>query len=249
MTHVVSAWCGDNQLILGQLAVEDKSNEITAIPALLQLLDLKGAVVTIDAMGCQREIAQKIVDAKADYVLAVKDNQGILYDKTRKLLDEAVLEKFQGMSHEVCETTNGGHGRIETRRVWVTDEVKHLGAELLTLWPELSSVARVDSVRDVGGKTTTHARYFISSRKGCDAKAMGKTVRGHWGIEAMHWIMDMCFDEDRSRIRIGHGAQNFSRLRRIVINQLKKTPDKRSLKSRRYLCSLDRQYLLDQLQQ
>lgn len=250
MTHVVSAWCGENQLVLGQLAVEGKSNEITAIPALLDLLDLKGAVVTIDAMGCQREIAQKILDRKANYVLAVKDNQGTLYDKTRHLLDEAVLEQFADMSHDACETSNGGHGRIETRRVWVTDEVKWLGEELLSLWPGLSSVARVDSVRIIDGKTVTHARYFISSLKGCDAQRMGKAVRGHWGIENnLHWRMDTGFAEDLSRIRIGFGAQNFSRLRRIVINQLRNAPDKHSLKTRRYLCSLDKQYLLDRLKQ
>jgi predicted transposase YbfD/YdcC len=250
MTHVISAWCGQNQMVLGQLAVEGKSNEITAIPALLELLDLKGAIVTIDAMGCQRQIAQKILDRKADYVLALKDNQGALYDKTRKLLDEAVLERFAGMSHDACETTNAGHGRIETRRVWVTDEVKWLGEELLSLWPELSSVARVDSVRILNDKTVTHARYFISSLKGCDAPRMGQKVRGHWGIEnGLHWRMDTCFGEDQSRIRVGFGAQNFSRLRRIVINQLRNAPDKHSLKTRRYLCSIDRQYLLDRLKQ
>lgn len=250
MTHVISAWCGQNQMVLGQLAVEGKSNEITAIPALLELLDLKGAVVTIDAMGCQREIARKIVDAKADYVLAVKDNQGTLYDKTRKLLDEAVLEQFAGMSHDACEQTNAGHGRIETRRVWVTDEVKWLGEELLLLWPELSSLARVDSVRVLDGKTVLHSRYFISSLKGCDAGRMGEKVRGHWGIEnGLHWRIDTCFGEDQSRIRVGFGAQNFSRLRRIVINQLRNAPDKHSLKTRRYLCSIDRQYLLDRLKQ
>ena len=250
MTHVVSAWCGENQLVLGQLAVEGKSNEITAIPALLDLLELKGAVVTIDAMGCQREIARKIVDAKADYVLAVKDNQGTLYDKTRKLLDEAVLEKFAGMSHDACEQTNAGHGRIETRRVWVSDEVKWLGEELLALWPELSSLVRVDSVRVLDGKTVLHSRYFISSLKGCDAPRMGRTVRGHWGIEnGLHWRIDTCFGEDQSRLRVGFGAQNFSRLRRIVINQLRTAPDKHSLKTRRYLCSIDRQYLLDRLKQ
>lgn len=251
MTHLVSAWCGHNRLVLGQLAVDDKSNEITAIPALLKLLDIRGAIVTIDAMGCQREIAGTIVGRQADYVLAVKENQPLLHERVRKLLDEALLEKFAGMSHDGSEQTDGKHGRVETRRVWVTNEVKWLGPELLALWPGLASLAVVESTRrQADGKTSVERRYYISSLTGCDAAKMAQAIRGHWGVEnRLHWRLDTCFGEDQSRIRAGFGAENFSRLRRIVINQLRNAPDKHSLKTRRYLCSIDRQYLLDRLTQ
>jgi predicted transposase YbfD/YdcC len=247
--HLVSAWCEQNQLVLGQIATDQKSNEITAIPKLLDLLNLKGAIITIDAMGCQREIAGKIVDGKADYVLAVKDNQPTLHTKVRSLMDEAILEKFQDLRGDYFEQTNGGHGRIETRRVWVTDEVHHLRD--IGQWAGLASVAAVECTRQViGGKTTIERRYCISSLKGCDAKRMAEAVRAHWGVEnKLHWRLDMCFREDESRIREGHGAENFSRLRRIVINKLKADPRKVSLKVKRYRCSIDRQYLLDILKQ
>jgi predicted transposase YbfD/YdcC len=247
--HLVSAWCEQNQLVLGQIATDTKSNEITAIPKLLEMLHLKGAVVTIDAMGCQREIAQKIVDGQADYVLAVKDNQPTLHKKVQLLVDEAILEKFKDMRGDYFEQTNGGHGRIETRRVWVTDEVHHLRD--IGPWAGLASVAAVECTRQViGGKTSTERRYYISSLKGCDAQRMAEAARAHWGVEnKLHWRLDMSFREDESRIRKGHGAENFSRLRRIVINQLRADPRKVSLKVKRYRCSIDRQYLLDILKQ
>jgi predicted transposase YbfD/YdcC len=256
--HLVSAWCVQNQLVLGQLAVDSKSNEITALPALLDLLDLKGALVTIDAIGCQREIAQKIVgDKQADYVLAVKENQPTLHQKVTGLLDAAMLDGFAGMRHDFFRQNDEGHGRVETRKVWVTDEVHWLGESLLKLWPGLASVAVVESVRqdlgDTAGKVTCERRYFISSLKGCKpgtARRMAWAVRGHWGVEnRLHWRLDMSFREDESRLRVGHGAQNFSRLRRIVMNKLKSDPRKVSLKVKRYRCSIDRDYLLERLRQ
>ena len=253
--HLVSAWCQHNQMVLGQLAVEEKSNEITAIPKLLAMLNIKKAVVSIDAMGCQREIAGQIKSQGGDYVLAVKDNQPTLYDKVRNLLDEAVLDGFAGMSHGCDEQSNKGHGRIEKRKVWVTDEVQWLGKELLALWPGLSSVAMVESTRqnlgDMTGKVSTERRYYIASIKGTDAGKMAKAIRGHWGVEnQLHWRLDMAFGEDASRLRKDHSAENFSRLRRIAMNQLRKQPDKKiSLKGQRYRCSLDPEYLLKRLQQ
>jgi predicted transposase YbfD/YdcC len=253
--HLVSAWCQHNQIVLGQLAVEEKSNEITAIPRLLAMLNIKKAVVTIDAMGCQREIAGQIKSQGGDYVLAVKDNQPTLHEKVRNLLDEAALDGFAGMSHGYDEQSNQGHGRIETRKVWVTDEVKWLGPELLALWPGLSSVARVESTRqdlgDMSGKISVERRYYIASLKGTDAAKMAGAIRGHWGVEnKLHWRLDMAFGEDQSRLRKDHGAENFSRLRRIAMNQLRKQPDKKiSLKGQRFLCSLDPDYLLKRLQQ
>ena len=253
--HLVSAWCQHNQIVLGQLAVEQKSNEITAIPRLLAMLNIKKAVVSIDAMGCQREIAGQIKTQGGDYVLAVKDNQPTLHEKVRHLLDEAVLDGFAGMSHGHDQQSNKGHGRIETRKTWVTDEVKWLGAELLALWPGLCSVAMVESTRqdlgDMTGKVSVERRYYISSLKGTDAARMAKAIRGHWGVEnQLHWRLDMTFREDESRLRKDHSAENFSRLRRIAMNQLRKEPDKKiSLKGQRYLCSLDPEYLLKRLQQ
>jgi predicted transposase YbfD/YdcC len=249
MMHLVSAWCVQNQLVLGQLATDAKSNEITAIPQLLDLLNLKGAIVTIDAMGCQREIARKIVDGGADYVLAVKDNQPTLHVKVKSLLDEAILDSFQDMSHDYYEQTDGGHGRIETRQVWVTDEVKWLGQELRDEWVGLSSIAVVQSSRTVDGKVSTERRYVISSLKGCNARLMAGAIRGHWGIEnTLHWRLDMTFREDESRLHVGHGAENFSRVRRIVLNKLRDGTEKGSLKNKRYRCSIDREYLLKKLQ-
>ncbi len=253
--HLVSAWCQHNQMVLGQLAVEEKSNEITAIPKLLAMLNIKKAVVTIDAMGCQREIAGQIKSQGGDYVLAVKYNQPTLHDKVRNLLDEAALDGFAGMSHGYDEQSNKGHGRIEKRKVWVTDEVKWLGEALLALWPGLASVARVESTRqdlgDMTGKVSVERRYYIASLKGADAPRMAKAIRGHWGVEnQLHWRLDMAFGEDQSRLRKDHGAENFSRLRRIAMNQLRKQPDRKiSLKGQRFLCSLDPDYLLKRLQQ
>ena len=261
MIHLVSAWAGENQLVLGQLAVDGKGdgkadakgNEITAIPKLLELLNLAGATVSIDAMGCQRQIAAAVVGKEADYVLAVKENQPTLHAKVKLLLDEAVLEKFKDLSHGYCEETCGGHGRIETRRVWVTDEVRWLGEELLHLWPGLASLAVVEARREVpGGKSSVERRYYISSRKGTDAPAMARAIRGHWGIEnRLHWQLDVSFGEDDSRLRKDNGAENFSRVRRVVLNLLRKMPaeKRQSIKTRRYRCSIDKTYLLKVLSQ
>jgi predicted transposase YbfD/YdcC len=217
------------------------------------LLSLNGATtVTIDAMGCQREIAGKIREKQAHYVLSVKDNQPTLHERVRKLLDEARLEKFTGMSHGHFEETSAGHGRIETRQVWVTNEVKWLGEALLGQWPGLSSIAMVESTRDVPGKgvSSVERRYFISSHAGVDAAAMARRVRGHWGVEnRLHWQLDMTFDEDASRIHKDYGAQNVSRLRRLALNLLKRAPGKGSLKGKRFRCSLDQAYLLTVLSQ
>jgi predicted transposase YbfD/YdcC len=247
MVHLVSAFVEQNRMVLGQIAVRDKSNEIEAIPRLLELLDLTDSVVTIDAIGCQKEIARQIVTEKqADYVLAVKENQPALHAKVKRLLDEAILEKFTGLNHDFIETIDGDHGRIETRRLWMTDQVQHLPQPILNEWCALSSVAVVESVRETNGKTSTERRYFISSISTTDAKAMAGYVRGHWSVENnLHWQLDVSFGEDDRRIRKDHGAENFSRLCRMALNVVKSEKSvKAGMKAKRKKAGWDEPYLL-----
>jgi predicted transposase YbfD/YdcC len=249
MAHLVSAFVDANRVVFGQVAVADKGNEIDAIPRLLALLDLSGgATVTIDAMGCQSEVARQIVEAEGDYVLAVKENQPTLHQKVKMLLDEAILDGFAGMRHDAFESTNGGHGRVETRRVWVTDEVHWLGEPLLANWAGLGSLAVVECRREeLGtGKTSTERRYFISSRKALDAAAMAEAVRGHWSVEnKLHWQLDVSFNEDQRRIRKDHGAENFSRLCRLALNLLKRDKSvKIGIHGKRLKAGWDEPYLL-----
>jgi predicted transposase YbfD/YdcC len=263
--HLVSAFVSKNQLVLGQLATDCKSNEITAIPKLLAMLELAGATVTIDAMGCQREIARQIVvEQKAHYILAVKENQPTLYEKVKGLMDEAILENFKGITHGCFEQGEEGHGRIEKRRVWVSndDEIvrKGLGEELLGQWPGLASVAVVESTRqdlsDLSGKASVERRYFISSHDHADAELFAQAIRGHWGIEnQLHWRLDVSMNEDQCRLRVRHGAENFSRLRRIALNKLRRWEirkengkvRKTSLRLKQKACGWSRKFLLEAL--
>jgi predicted transposase YbfD/YdcC len=257
--HMVSAFVTKNHLVLGQLACQDKSNEITAIPKLLAMLNLAGMTVTIDAMGCQREIARQITDQKGHYILAVKENQPTLHAKLTKLLDEAILEQFRGMSHDYHEQTDekNNHGRIETRRVWVTDQVHWLGEQLLGQWAGLSSLIVVEATRqelgDLSGKVTAERRYYISSHRQVDAKFAAQGVRGHWGIEnSLHWHLDVTMNEDQCRLRVKHGAENFSRLRRFALNKLKRSEFKKpngkilklGLKLKQQACGWSREFLV-----
>ncbi len=249
MAHLVSAFVADNRLVLGQLAVdpggdEPRGNEITAVEKLLDLLDVSGATVSIDAIGCQRGIAGKILDKRADYVLCVKGNQPTLHGKLKRLLDEMILEQTVELDH--FQEVDGGHGRIETRRVWSSDQVQHL--RLPEPWPGLASIACVERVREpIGpGEPSTERSYYISSVKRADARAMAAAIRGHWGIEnQLHWHLDVSFGEDTCRIRTRNAAQNFSRLRRIALNQLQReTTLKAGIKTKRLTCGWDHDYLL-----
>lgn len=258
--HLVSAFCMKNQLVLGQLATDSKSNEITAIPKLLAMLNIAGCTVTIDAMGCQREIAAQILKQEGHYLLAVKENQPTLCAKVKALLDEGVLEGFATMRHGCFESRDQGHGRIETRRVWVSDEVNWLGEELLGLWPGLRSIVVVESLRqdlgDLAGTLSTERRYYICSHGRADdplARFLAEGIRGHWGVEnGLHWCLDVSLREDQSRIRIANGAENFSRLRRIALNKLKRCDLKnargKSLKAgirlKQQCCGWSREFLL-----
>ncbi len=245
--HLVSAYASDHRLILGQLKVESKENEIVALPKLLALLDLRQTTVTIDAMGCQKEIARQIVAAKGHYVLALKGNQSALHDQVKTLLDEAILENFQGLRHDYYEATEGDHGRIETRKVWVCNELQWVKAA--AEWPELRQVAVVESRREIRGLVSTERRYYIASHRTLDARRTADAIRHHWGIEnQVHWVLDMVFNEDRCRIRRENGPENFARVRRMVLNKLRAFQDPdgkiRSLRMKRKMCSWSFAYFL-----
>jgi len=242
--HLVSAWAADCRLTLGQIATEQKSNEITAIPKLLELLDIRGTTVTIDAMGCQKKIAQQIIEQEGDYMLGLKGNQGTLHDEVKLLMDEAVKHEFAHMQYDFHETVDGDHGRIEHRKVWCTHDVDWFKEK--EQWPGLRSFVVVESQRTIGEKTTTERRYFISSLDGTNAKHAGHAIRSHWGIEnSVHWILDVAFDEDRCRIRQGNAAQNISLLRRLTLNMLKhESTLKVGIKTKRLRAGWDSSYLL-----
>jgi predicted transposase YbfD/YdcC len=247
--HMVSAWCAANHLVLGQVATDAKSNEITAIPELLKLLDLAGAVVTIDAIGCQKKIAAQIADQGGDYLLQLKGNQGGLHDETALLFDQCLRDDCLGIPYTSAATTNGGHGRVEQRRIWATPEAGWFAER--GKWKNLRSLARVESRRTVNGKTSVEYRYYISSLTAEDPARMLALIRGHWGIEnSLHWSLDIAFREDDCRIRRGHAAENFSRLNRIALNLLKsETQQKVGIKTKRLVAGWDHDYLLSVLTQ
>jgi predicted transposase YbfD/YdcC len=237
--HVVSAWATANHLALGEVAVAEKSNEITAIPRLLELLDLHGAMVTIDAMGCQTEIARKIRERGGDYVLTVKENQPTLRADIQECLDNA----FEAADPRLDEsqTENKGHGRIERRCYTVLPVPEHFRAK--AEWKDLSVIGMCASERTVKGKTSVEVRYFIGSRQ-ASARIYGKVLRGHWGIEnGLHWQMDINFDEDSSRISQRHAAENFAVLRRIALSLLKQHPAKMSIACKRVAAAADSEFL------
>jgi len=215
IVHMVSAWAGMNNIVLGQLKVADKSNEITAIPELLKMLVLKGCIVTIDAMGCQKDIASQIIDSEADYILALKGNQGNLQQQTE--------DSFRFLQvKSVSEETDAGHGRVECRTCSVIDDLSMI--EQREQWKNLQCLIKIDAERyfKATGKTETETRFYISSLP-ADASLLNKSIRSHWGIEnSLHWILDVAFNEDSSRKRAGYAAQNFSVLNRICFKHTQK---------------------------
>jgi predicted transposase YbfD/YdcC len=244
--QMVSAWAARNRLVLGQLKVDNKSNEITAIPELLRLLEISGCIVTIDAIGCQKKIAGTILDQQADYVLAVKENQGYLYEAFQDLFQYP--DEMTTIGCDYHKTVDKGHGRIEVRECWTTSDPDYLRYinERLSEWPGLRSLAMVKSERRViDGETTTACRYFISSLDS-DAKLTLHAVRTHWEIEnKVHWVLDIAFREDDCRVRKGNGAENFAVLRSIALNLLKReTRLKCGIKAKRKKAGWDHDYLL-----
>jgi predicted transposase YbfD/YdcC len=241
--HLVSAWARENGLVLGQFKTEDKSNEITAIPELLRVLKLAGCIVTIDAMGCQKQIASEISSAGAYYVLALKGNQGTLHEQVATFLEDAQASDFQGVTHDFLETTTRAHGRTETRRYWISEEIEWLTQH--ANWSGLRSVGMVESLREIAGKRTCERRCFIASI-GANAATFARAVRGHWAIEnTLHWSLDVSFAEDQCRVRSGYAAENLAILRHMSINILKgETTKKRGIKGKQKNASWDHSYLL-----
>jgi predicted transposase YbfD/YdcC len=241
--HMVSAWASANRLVLGQVKTDDKSNEITAIPELLRVLDLTGCIVTIDAMGCQRDMATTIVDHGAEYVLALKGNQGTLHADVQLFFETAQATGFKAVPHTFHQTVDGDHGRIETRRCWATSDIAWLDPK--GRWSGLTSIAMLEAIRDIEEHTTTEVRFFITTLP-AEAQTILHAVRSHWTIEnSLHWVLDIAFREDDSRIRKGHAPQNFAVLRHIALNLLQQdTTLKRGLKSQRLKAGWDHDYLL-----
>jgi predicted transposase YbfD/YdcC len=239
--HMVSAWSSANGVVLGQVQTEEKSNEITAIPALLDLIDVKSTLVTIDAAGTQVEIAQKIVDQGGDYLLAVKGNQPTLH--------QAMVRHFEGIGRfynrfDVAETYDHAHGRDETRRIDIGHAIEEI--ESAGRWPKLASLIHIESIRTVKGVTSTEHRYYISSRRNLSAKQALAAVRSHWGIEnELHWVLDVAFREDDCRLRAGNAAANFSAVRQLALGLLKKrTEQKGGIKARRLVAGWNNDFLL-----
>ena len=244
--HMVSAWATGNRLVLGQIKVDDKSNEITAIPELLQRMALQGCIVTIDALGCQTAIADTIVVRGGDYVLAVKGNQDGLYREVQDLFADAESLGFKQVLHDQCKQTDKGHGRLEIRRCWTLADPDYLTCiKRQAEWPNLRTLIKVQAERRTSAGTTVETRYFISSLPN-DAHLALRAVRGHWNIEnQLHWVLDISFREDDCRLRKGHGAENFAVLRHIALNLLRQeTSETMGVKNRRLRAAWDEDYLL-----
>lgn len=242
--HLVSAFAAEARLVVGQVATEEKSNEITAIPKLLAMLDIAGSVVTIDAMGCQKAIVRTLVEGHAEYVISLKGNQGTLHREVREFFEDAEKDGFKGVPHAQIETVDGDHGRIEIRRCWCTSDVAWFTDR--DSWAGLRSFAMVEAERTVGTVTTRERRYFIASLDGRDACSFLGAVRSHWNIEnGLHWVLDVAFREDESRVRKDHAAENLATMRHIALNLLKREKTaKVGVATRRLKAAWDETYLL-----
>jgi predicted transposase YbfD/YdcC len=242
--HLVNAWAVENGIVLGQRKVDGKSNEITAIPELLRLLNMSGCIVTIDALGCQKSIAQTIRDEKADYILCVKDNQRQLKQDIADWFAYGDQRQFAGMQMDFHQTTHKTSGRIEIRRCWaVSDRLAFEHIRHYDGWADLTSIVRIQRERRIGQQTTFETAFYISSLP-ADAAQLLQATQHHWAIEnSFHWVMDVTFGEDRSRIRNGESAENMAVLRSIALNLLKRDPSKSSLRQKRFRAAMDNDFL------
>jgi predicted transposase YbfD/YdcC len=239
--HMVSAFAARQRLVLGQVKVAEKSNEIIAIPKLLDRLAIEGAIVTIDAMGCQRDIAQKIIDKKADYVLALKGNQGTLREDVELFAAEQKARGFADSKISQDETVDGDHGRIETRKTTVIHDVDWL--QKRHNWPGLKAIVMVESTREIQGKTEQQTRFYLTSLV-MMAALLGPVIRSHWAIEnSLHWVMDMVFRDDECRVRTEHAPANFTTIRHMAHNLIRKAPGKDSLRLKRKVAAWDDDFL------
>jgi predicted transposase YbfD/YdcC len=238
--HLVSVWATENRLVLGQRLVDDKSNEITAVPELLRALDLAGCIVTADALHCQKTIAKEITEADAHFLLALKGNQGTVYQEVQAYLDDARARGAQELA--MLETIDKDHGRVEVRRYGQSERIEWFADR--KKWEGLRSVGVVEAERTVGGQTTVERRYYLSSLP-LDVAAFARAVRGHWGIEnQLHWCLDVVMGEDRSRARRGHAAQNLALVRKWALNRLRQERSRRaSLRGQRLVAAWDPDYL------
>src|ERR1700730_3614328 len=239
--HMVSAFAARQRLVLGQVKVAEKSNEIVAIPALLEMLAIEGAIVTIDAMGCQRDIAEKILEKKADYVLALKGNQGTLREDVEVFVAEQKANGFQDTKISQHQTVDGDHGRIETRTYTAIHEIAWLQER--HQWPGLQGVVMVESTREIGEKIERETRFYITSLVWL-ASQLGPVVRGHWAIEnSLHWVLDMIFRDDECRIRTDNAPANFTTVKHMAHNLIRRAPGRNSLRARRKVAAWDDEFL------
>ena len=240
--HIVSAFASNKNLILGQIKVDEKSNEITAIPELLKNLDIDGAIVTIDAMGCQEEIAREIINKKGNYLFSLKGNQGNLHEDIKYFFETEKKDRFKQIEYDYFETIEKDHGRIETRKIWATND---LGALKTThaRWENLNSIIMIESTREIKEKVSSETRYFISSLP-ANAELIGVSARSHWGIEnKVHWILDVVFHEDLCRSREGNVAENLAHVRKIALNILKAAGGKDSIRAKRFKSGWSEQFM------
>jgi len=245
--HLVSAWASRNGLVLGQVKVDDKSNEITAIPELLKMLNIHGCIISIDAIGTQKEIVSTILEQGGDYLLAVKQNQGTLYDQIDLAYRIDRDNEFKDAPYDYARKVNKAHGRIETRACWVTSDPEYINyIDPDGRWQKLKSVAVVKATRVENEETSSQIRYFISSVD-IGAAQMMKYIRQHWEVEnKLHWSLDVSFREDDSRVRIGHAPENLALIRKIALNLLRLNKSKKcGAKTKRMLCAIDTNFLLE----